>query len=141
MTGTKNVYRYIVTEGKRAGNGANALDYLQKNTGVFNGSGMISADEVGKMQKRARENTGNIWHGFISLNEEDSAKINTPEKCIALIKSTFNSFLKDAQLNPDNVDLMCALHLDRPHHLHIHFVFWEKEARYKGKAACNRANH
>ena len=28
---------------------------------------------------------------------------------------------------------MCALHLDRPHHLHIHFVFWEKEPTYKSK--------
>lgn len=28
---------------------------------------------------------------------------------------------------------MCALHLDRPHHLHIHFVFWEKEPKYKSK--------
>ena len=26
---------------------------------------------------------------------------------------------------------MCALHLDRPHHLHIHFVFWEKEPKFK----------
>lgn len=26
---------------------------------------------------------------------------------------------------------MCALHLDKPHHLHIHFVFWEKEPTYK----------
>lgn len=27
---------------------------------------------------------------------------------------------------------MCALHLDKPEHLHIHFVFWEKEAKYVG---------
>ena len=52
MTGTKNVYRYITTEGKRAGKGANVLDYLQKNTGVFNGSGMLSEEEVKKMQER-----------------------------------------------------------------------------------------
>lgn len=133
MTGTKNVYRYITTEGKRAGKEVKVLDYLQKNTGVFNGAGMISADEVKEMQRRAKENKGNIWHGFISLSEEDSIKINTPEKCIALINSTFKIFLKDAKLNPDNIDLMCALHLDRPHHLHIHFVFWEKEPKYKGK--------
>lgn len=109
------------------------LDYLQKNTGVFNGKGMLTPDEVKEMQKRAKENKGNIWHGFISLSEEDSIKINTPEKCIALINSTFNTFLKDIKLNPDNIDLMCALHMDRPHHLHIHFVFWEKEPKYKGK--------
>ena len=46
MTGTKNVYRYITTEGKRAGKGANALDYLQKSTGVFNGNGMLTEKEA-----------------------------------------------------------------------------------------------
>ena len=35
------------------------------------------------------------------------------------------------RFRPDNVDLMCALHLDRPHHLHVHFVFWEKEPKFK----------
>ena len=39
--------------------------------------------------------------------------------------------MKDAKFRPDNVDLMCALHLDRPHHLHVHFVFWEKEPKFK----------
>ena len=125
------MYRYITTEGKRAGKGANALDYLRKNTGVFNGNGMISAEEVEAMKTRARDGEKNLWHGFISLSEEESHKIDTPEKCIALIKSTFNSFLKDAKFNPDNIDLMCALHLDRPHHLHCHFVFWEKEPKFK----------
>lgn len=133
MTGTKNVYRYITTEGKRAGKGANALDYLQKSTGVFNGNGMLSEKEAAAMQERVKDGEKNIWHGFISLSEEDSPKIDTPEKCIALVKSTFNAFFRDAKFNPDNIDLMCALHLDRPHHLHIHFVFWEKEPKYKGK--------
>ncbi len=32
-----------------------------------------------------------------------------------------------------NMDLVCALHLDRPHHLHIHFTFFEKEPRFPGK--------
>lgn len=127
------MYRYITTEGKRAGTGANALDYLRKNTGVFNGNGMISAEEVEAMKARARDGEKNLWHGFISLSEEESHKIDTPEKCIALIKSTFNSFLKDAKFNPDNIDLMCALHLDRPNHLHLHFLFWEKTPKYKGK--------
>lgn len=133
MSGTKNIYRYITTEGKRLGEGKNVLEYMQKNTGVFNGKGMLSEEEINEMKKRVREGEKNIWHGFISLNEEMSVKINTPEKCIALLRSTFNTFLKDAKFNPENIDLMCALHLDRPHHLHIHFVFWEKEPKYKGK--------
>ena len=130
MTGGKNVFTYMTTEGKRTGK-ATALEYLQKNTGVFNDRGMISQEKVTKMKERLRRNQGYIWHGFISLNAEQSPKIDTPEKCIELIKRTFPSFLKDAKLRPDNIDLMCALHLDRPHHLHIHFVFWEKEPKFK----------
>lgn len=131
MSGGKNIYDYITTEGKRAGN-FTVLEYLQKNTGVFNQNGMIPEDEVNRMKERARENKGMIWHGFVSFNQHDSEKIDTPEKCIQLVKSTFPTFFKDAELKPDNIDLMCALHLDRPHHLHIHFVFWEKEPKYKG---------
>ena len=130
MTGEKNVFDYITTEGKRTGK-RTALEYLQKNTGVFNDKGMIPQEQVDEMKARLKENKGNIWHGFISLNAVESPKIDTPEKCIELIKRTFPSFLKDAKFRPDNIDLMCALHLDRPHHLHIHFIFWEKEPKYK----------
>lgn len=130
MTGEKNVFDYITTEGKRTGK-RTALEYLQKNTGVFNDKGMIPQEQVDEMKARLKENKGNIWHGFISLNAVESPKIDTPEKCIELIKRTFPTFLKDAKFRPDNVDLMCALHLDRPHHLHIHFVFWEKEPKFK----------
>ena len=130
MTGGKNVFDYITTEGKRTGK-RTALEYLQKNTGVFNDRGMIPQEQVDEMKARLKENKGNIWHGFISLSAEESPKIDTPEKCVELIKRTFPSFLKDAKLRPDNIDLMCALHLDRPHHLHVHFVFWEKEPKFK----------
>ena len=130
MTGDKNVFDYITTEGKRTGK-RTALEYLQKNTGVFNDKEMIPQEQVDEMKARLKENKGNIWHGFISLNAVESPKIDTPEKCIELIKRTFPSFLKDAKFRPDNVDLMCALHLDRPRHLHIHFIFWEKEPIYK----------
>ena len=34
------------------------------------------------------------------------------------------------------MDLMCALHLDRPEHLHIHYVFWEKEPKIKNQRAA-----
>ena len=132
MSGEENIYKYVMREGKRVGE-KTALEYLQKNTGVFNHNGLIGKDEIKEMKKRAQANTGNIWHGFISLNEEDSPKIDTPEKCIHLVKSVFPTFFKEAHLGEKNIDLMCALHLDRPHHLHIHFVFWEKEPKYKKK--------
>ena len=136
MTGDTNVYDYITTEGKITGKKSGritALEYLQKSTGVFNGDGLISQEKIAEMKERLKNNKGNIWHGFISLNEEQSHKIDTPEKCIGLIKRTFGEFLTDAGFNKKNIDLMCALHLDRPHHLHIHFVFWEKEPTYKSK--------
>ena len=132
MSGEVNIYKYIMTEGKRSGK-YTFLDYLQKNTGVFNHNGLIGDEEVKAMQKRARENKGNIWHGFISLNKEESKKIDTPEKCINLIRRTFPTFFKDCRLNQNNLDFMCALHRDRPEHLHIHFVYWEKEPKYKTK--------
>ena len=37
-------------------------------------------------------------------------------------------------MSEEYIDLMCALHVDKPEHFHIHFVFWEKEPRYKGKS-------
>ena len=136
MTGGENVYKYITTEGKVTGKKAGkitALEYLQKSTGVFNGEGLLSQERVAEMQARLKENKGNIWHGFVSLNKEQSYKIDTPEKCIGMIKATFGQFFKDAKLDKNNIDLMCALHLDRPEHLHFHFVFWEKEPKYRGK--------
>lgn len=133
MSGGNTVYKYMTTEGKIKGKKKNALEYLQKNTGVFNHYGMIDEDDVKEMKKRAIQNQGNIWHGFISFNEEESRKINSPEKCIRLVKNIFPTFFQEAHLNGKNIDLMCALHLDRPHHLHIHFVFWEKEPTIKGK--------
>lgn len=137
MTGNDNVFKYITTEGKRTGK-RTALEYLQKNTGVFNDKGMIPQEQVDEMKARLKENKGHIYHGFISLNEEQSYKIDTPEKCIELIKRIFPQFLTDAKFHKDNVDLMCALHLDRPHHLHIHFVFWEKEPLFKYKDGTPR---
>ena len=64
MTGGKNVFTYMTTEGKRTGK-ATALEYLQKNTGVFNDRGMISQEKVAEMKERLRRNQGYIWHGFV----------------------------------------------------------------------------
>lgn len=136
MSGSENVYKYITTEGKvtdKKTGKITALEYLQKSTGVFNGGGLLSEEKVAEMKERLKNNKGNIWHGFVSLNKEQSYKIDTPEKCIGMIKATFGQFFQDAKLDKKNIDLMCALHLDRPDHLHFHFVFWEKEPKYKGK--------
>ena len=133
------IYRYMTREGKICGEHLKqltVLEYLQKSTGVFNGDGMISKDELADMKFRAKSGEKNIWHGFISFDEEHSEKIDTPEKCIELVRRTFRPFFKEAELDPDNVDLMCSLHLDRPTHLHIHYVFWEKEPKIKNQRAA-----
>lgn len=130
MTGGKNIFDYITTEEKRTG-GYSMFDYLQKNTGVFNETGMLPERDITSMKARLKENRGVIWHGFVSLGAEDSYKIDSPEKCIRMVKQIFPTFFRDMKLNPRNVDLMCALHLDKPHHLHCHFVFWEKEPKFK----------
>lgn len=133
MSGTGNTfYKYIMSEGKISVENT-FLNYLQKNTGVFNLNGLIKAEEVKAMIKRAGENKGNIWHGFISLSKEESPKIDTPEKCMDLIKRTFPSFFRECKISQKNLDFMCALHIDKPEHLHIHFAYWEKEPKFKNK--------
>ena len=62
--------------------------------------------------------------------------IEMEEKCIALIRKTFNEFFRDMGLDPREVDLICALHLDRPSHLHFHFEFYEKRPWLKNKRAA-----
>ena len=134
-----NIYKYMTAEGKIMGEETQKftmLEYLQKSTGVFNQNGLLSKQEVKEMKKRAQTGEKNIWHGFISFNKENSEKIDTPEKCIDLIKKTFNEFYKDAGFDNYNIDLMCALHLDKPDHLHIHYVFWERAPKIKNKRAA-----
>lgn len=74
------------------------------------------------MRKRAQVGEKNLLHGFISFNKENSEKIDDPENNI----ETFGQFFMDAGFNLGNMDLMCALHLDRPEHLHNHYVFRAK---------------
>lgn len=116
------------------------IQYFEKNTGVFNGDGIISAEELSAIQKRAKADK-NIWHSFISLNEEMSHKIDSPEKCMRLVKRTFGEFFKDMKLDLKNIDLICALHKDRPHHLHIHFWFAEKEPKCKYRKKQTEYRH
>ena len=127
-----NIYKYMTADRKLNSENSKSqtrdmISYFQKNTGVFNGDGVISSEELKAIQQRAKANK-NLWHGFISLNKEMSYKIDTPEKCIHLVKRTFGEFFRDMGLDPRNVDLICSLHKDKPHHLHIHFWFADKGA-------------
>lgn len=62
LSGGNNLYKYITTKSKQEGE-KTALEYLQKNSGVFNQNGLIPASEIKEMRKRAKANEGNIWHG------------------------------------------------------------------------------
>ena len=130
-----NIYKYMTSDRKLNGENSKSemrdmISYFEKSTGVFNGDGFISQQELKAIQERAKANKI-LWHGFISLNEEMSRKIDMPEKCMRLVKRTFGEFFRDMGLDPKNTDLICSLHKDRPHHLHIHFWFAEKEPKCK----------
>lgn len=143
--GGNNIYKYMTSDRKLNGENSKSdmkslIRYFEKSTGVFNGEGVITQEQLKAIQQRAQSKK-NIWHGFISLNKEMSHKIDTPEKCMRLIKRTFGEFFKDMGLEPNNVDLICALHKDKPHHLHIHFWFAEKEPKYKYRKKQTEYRH
>lgn len=147
-TGVKNIYDYIAEKGKNPEADPGAFP-SEGNTGLFNLDGIISGRKAEDMRRRLKSNAGNIWYGFITVREEAAYKINSRKKSVGMIKSVFPGFFRDMRLSADNVDLICALHLDRPRHIHIHYVFWEKrpvfissktgEKRYKatGRAGMN----
>lgn len=140
-----NIYKYMTSDRKLNGENSKTetrslINYFEKSTGVFNGDGVISQEQLKAIQQRAKAKK-NIWHGFISLNKEMSYKIDTPEKCMRLIKRTFGEFFKDMGLEPNNIDLICALHKDKPHHLHIHFWFAEKEPKCKYRKKQTEYRH
>lgn len=142
MSGEKNVYEYINAGYKRRGKKAETVQqYFEKNHGVFNGDGFITPAQVEEMKKRAQDGKKHIWHGFISINQENSYKIESPKQCMKLVKRNFGQFFKDMGFDPKNVDLMCALHLDREKHYHIHFAFWEKEPKCKYRKKQTEYRH
>ncbi len=45
------------------------------------------------------------------------------------------------KLDPNNIDLICSRHKDKPHHLHIHFWFAEKEPKCKYRKKQTEYRH
>ena len=62
------------------------IRYFEKSTGVFNGDGVITQEQLKAIQQRARA-PKNIWHGFISLNKEMSHKNRYARKVYAAYKA------------------------------------------------------
>lgn len=143
--GGNNIYKYMTSDRKLNGENSKTettslINYFEKSTGVFNGDGVITQAQLADIKERAHA-PKNILHGFISLNKEMSHKIDTPEKCMRLIKRTFGEFFKDMGLDPNNVDLICALHKDKPHHPHIHFWFAVREPKCKYRKKQTEYRH
>lgn len=131
LSGSYNLYSYMTMDAKLNGE-YTALQYFEKNAGVFDDKDYISEQALKEMKKRAKANKGNIWHGFISFNKENSYKIDTPEKCMNFMKRVFGVVFDEMHVKREDFDLMCALHVDREIHYHIHFSFWEKTPKYIG---------
>lgn len=95
-----NIYKYMTSDRKLNGENSKTetrslINYFEKSTGVFNGNGVITQEQLKAIQQRAHA-PKNIWHGFISLNKEMSYKIDTPRKVyVANYASTFSEFFKD----------------------------------------------
>ena len=70
---------------------------------------MISKEEVEAMKKRAQTGEKNLRHGFISLDEENSHRIDDPAKCGHLVKRNFGQFFRDMGLDTNNVETVVVL--------------------------------
>lgn len=134
LTAQYNFFSYVLN-GKKIARNANAEEYYTRggtNGGLFNLDGAMSEGQVAEMKKRLESSKSVIWHGFISFDEETSRGFQTQENAVKFMRQTFGSFLERTHLNPKNIELYAALHLDKEHH-HIHFAFFEREPKHRDK--------
>ena len=133
LTAQYNFFSYVLN-GKKIARNANAEEYYTRggtNGGLFNLDGAMSEGQVAEMKKRLESSKSVIWHGFISFDEETSRGFQTQENAVKFMRQTFGSFLERTHLNPKNIELYAALHLDKEHHHHIHFAFFEREPKHR----------
>lgn len=135
LTAQYNFFSYVLN-GKKIARNANAEEYYTRggtNGGLFNLDGAMSEGQVAEMKKRLESSKSVIWHGFISFDEETSRGFQTQENAVKFMRQTFGSFLERTHLNSKNIELYAALHLDKEHHHHIHFAFFEREPKHRDK--------
>ena len=122
-------YNYVsyVTNGSQE-----KLDYVEysgnkeKSTGVFNKTGLLSDEMIKELKTSLKETESTIWHGVISFTEDFGNRYcDSFEKAFDLMKTEFPKFLKNAKLNPDNIEWFAGLH-ENTDNKHIHFSFYEK---------------
>ncbi len=68
-----NIYKYMTSDRKLNGENSKSgtrslIEYFEKSTGVFNGDGVITQEQLKAIQERAKA-PKNLGHGFFSLNE------------------------------------------------------------------------
>jgi len=109
----------------------------EKSLGVFDKDGLIDAKRKSELRASLRQTKSVIWHGIISFEQEFGNKYcSNFERAHTLIKNALPKFLKDANLNPDNIDWYAGLH-ENTDNKHIHFSFYEKTPQ-KTKRNSNR---
>ena len=98
----------------------------EKITGVFNKTGLLSDEMIKELKTSLKETESTIWHGVISFTEDFGNRYcDSFEKAFDLMKTEFPKFLKNAKLNPDNIEWFAGLH-ENTDNKHIHFSFYEK---------------
>lgn len=133
MTAEYNYFAYTL-QGSKVAKNKDAESYFTRtgtgnSTGLFGWKGEFSQQEVEALKKRLKKTKSIIWHGFISFDAETSAKFRTLEQAQKFIQQTFGGLIQRAGFKKDNIELFCSLHVDKPHHHHIHFAFFEKEPK------------
>ncbi len=130
LTAKYNYLSYSLN-GKKTAKNKDILNYMQKDTGAFNLDGALSDEDLKKIRNNLAVTKSNIWHGWISFDEEVSKGIKTPEQAIKFLRHNFyGNLIEKSHLNPRNIELMASLHVDTKNHHHIHFSFWEREPMY-----------
>lgn len=130
-----NYFSYILN-GEKVQKFATAEDYFTKsnaNEGLFDLDGVMSDKKIAQLKAKLSETESIIWHGFLSFDEETSKGFKTQEQAVKFMRQSFGAFLERTHLDPKNIELYAALHVDRPHHHHIHFAFFEKAPKRIGK--------
>ncbi|MCL2176831.1 MAG: relaxase MobL [Firmicutes bacterium] len=128
-----NQFSYFLGEKKIEAN-KDVMDYYTRgqHTGLFNSDGVISKEQYADIKKRIAKTDSIIWSGLISFDAETSKGFTTEDNAIKFLRQQLNCFLDKTHLKRDNLELFAVLHQDTEH-THIHFSFFEKEARYVDK--------
>ena len=109
------------------------LDYVEysgnneKSSGVFTEKGLLSDSEKLELKHRLAKTQSPIWHGLVSFEEIfGKTKCSDYETAYELMRTELPKFLRNAGLEPNNIEWFAGLH-ENTDHRHIHFSFFEKK--------------